>query len=528
MNINLQPTHQNIFQQMEKICSSDEFKTKLQLCKLLRYLVQETIEGREYKLKGYTIGLDVFNKEDTFDSDQDPLVRIHAGRLRRTLRMYYLEFGKNDPIIITIPKGKYIPVFHSNSREKRTKTEHQQECRFIKPSVAIMPFKLYSGNVGDEYFGIGLAEEVSYELTKFDCLLVYGSTPFANTGLNDSDKFNFVREKGVRFILEGGIHLLGSEVRIILKLIDSDKNEQIWAERYVRKLTPENIIEIQESIAQEISVILGSEYGIIFQRLSQESKDNSFKTIDSYNAILKFHYFHATHSHEALLDALASLKTALKEDSQNATIAALLASLYSSLYVLDLPTNEDAYKKLGFLTETALRLNPNNTTARIVSAIRYFVYNNKELFLKEVEHCLSLHPNSSTLRYGNLGQYLCLYGEWDAGMKILNKVMDMNVSFPLYFYGTTSLYFYKKKEYEKALTEAELYNMPTIFWSPLQRAACLAQLGRFEEATQNLEHLLMIKPHFATNACNLMGRCVKEPAAVEHLLEGLIKAGMTF
>src|SRR5210317_2078545 len=98
-------SQKQIQEQVQRICESDELKSKQQLCLLLRYLVNETLAGRQHHLKGYKIGLEVFGKEENYDADQDPLVRIHAGRLRRMLRMYFLDKGKNDPIRIEIPKG---------------------------------------------------------------------------------------------------------------------------------------------------------------------------------------------------------------------------------------------------------------------------------------------------------------------------------------------------------------------------------------------------------------------------------------
>jgi hypothetical protein len=46
----------------------------------------------------------------------DAIVRIHAGRLRRALKEYYYDAGKNDPIVIEIPKGSYIPVFQPKNK----------------------------------------------------------------------------------------------------------------------------------------------------------------------------------------------------------------------------------------------------------------------------------------------------------------------------------------------------------------------------------------------------------------------------
>ena len=104
---------------VDKICLSSELNTKLQLCRLLRYLIEESLSGREERLKGYSIGVDVFNKPKDFDPEMDPIVRIHAGRLRRMLRLYFLETGINDRIRIEIPKGKYIPKYTVRVGEKK-------------------------------------------------------------------------------------------------------------------------------------------------------------------------------------------------------------------------------------------------------------------------------------------------------------------------------------------------------------------------------------------------------------------------
>ena len=89
-------TQEEIIEQKEKVCLSKELSSKSILCRLLDYLVDKTLAGREETLKGYTIGIELFNKDQDFDGEQDPIVRIHAGRLRRALNLYYLQSGNDD------------------------------------------------------------------------------------------------------------------------------------------------------------------------------------------------------------------------------------------------------------------------------------------------------------------------------------------------------------------------------------------------------------------------------------------------
>jgi hypothetical protein len=53
------------------------------------------------------------NKSPDFNPQLNGIVRIHANRLRKLLDEYYQNEGVNDPIVISIPKGRYIPNFES-------------------------------------------------------------------------------------------------------------------------------------------------------------------------------------------------------------------------------------------------------------------------------------------------------------------------------------------------------------------------------------------------------------------------------
>jgi hypothetical protein len=81
--------------------------------RILSYIVTESIEGRASRIKAYTIAQDVLHRGSDFDPGTDSIVRVEMKRLRDTLEHYYATTGKDDPVRIEIPKGRYIPVFVS-------------------------------------------------------------------------------------------------------------------------------------------------------------------------------------------------------------------------------------------------------------------------------------------------------------------------------------------------------------------------------------------------------------------------------
>lgn len=91
--------------------ASPAFASPERLRRFLRYLVEKALEGKAGELKEYAIGLDVFDRDASYDPRVDSTVRVHAGKLRDRLREYYLSVGRESPVRIEIPKGTYAPVF---------------------------------------------------------------------------------------------------------------------------------------------------------------------------------------------------------------------------------------------------------------------------------------------------------------------------------------------------------------------------------------------------------------------------------
>jgi len=511
--------------QLQKVCESHELKSKRVLCKLLNYIVLETLEGRENQIKGYTIGLAVFNKDSDFDADHDALVRINAGRLRRVLGHYYSYEGKNDDIIIEIPKGSYAAKFLPNKTQVTQNIPTKREHPILVPSIAILPFKDVSKDLSNAYFTAGFLEELSVALTRYEDFHIYDCSVDSSHLFAHKNIRNFLEEKNVRFTLEGSISIHKSEVKVLVKLTDILDQKQIWAQRFVKQLQVESIADIQEEMAKEICSVLSGEYGFITQKLSADSRHTKPKDIETYYAILKFYHYQLYLSDETFLVAFNALNQALKNEPDSGITYCCLADLHANAYMFDSPNSEQSYELFGELIEKAYQLDSNSILINITLAFKHFVYNEKERFFNQLEKCLKSNPSGS-LRLGALGLFMALYGEWERGKEIIDDVINNNFSYPLYLHGATILYFYRKKEYKQALSEANKYKIPELFWAPMLKAAVLGQLNRIDDAANNIVNLKQLKPNFEGEASFLISRYVKEEDLVEHVMVGLRKAGM--
>lgn len=95
---------------LEAILASEKFVAAPQMSAFLRYVVEQAASGNKFRIKAYTVAVDALGKPDTFDPQNDPVVRVLAGRLRTSLRVYY-EQRPDEDVVIQMKPGSYVPVF---------------------------------------------------------------------------------------------------------------------------------------------------------------------------------------------------------------------------------------------------------------------------------------------------------------------------------------------------------------------------------------------------------------------------------
>src|SRR3954447_3939281 len=95
---------------LERVVRSPHFAESERLSRFLRYIVEETLAGRSNSIKEYNIGVEVYERPQSYDPKIDAIVRVEAGRLRAKLARYYAAEGAGDPVRIDIPRGKYVAV----------------------------------------------------------------------------------------------------------------------------------------------------------------------------------------------------------------------------------------------------------------------------------------------------------------------------------------------------------------------------------------------------------------------------------
>ncbi|HYP27320.1 MAG TPA: hypothetical protein VE262_11430 [Blastocatellia bacterium] len=114
-------------EQLEKILGSRLLQGSGNLRSLLRYVTLKVIEDQDIQLKEYIIATDVFGRGSDFDARTDSVVRVQAKRLREKLKEYYETEGKEDRVLIELPKGQYNVAFSFIEREGEERVAAEPE-----------------------------------------------------------------------------------------------------------------------------------------------------------------------------------------------------------------------------------------------------------------------------------------------------------------------------------------------------------------------------------------------------------------
>lgn len=103
-------------------------------CKrFLNYIVEQTLSGHASQIKERTIGINVFERANDYDTGDDSIVRVTANEVRKRIGQFYQESPRSHLVQIDLPRGSYVPEFRIQpSRQVGIQTSRQVE----KPAVA--------------------------------------------------------------------------------------------------------------------------------------------------------------------------------------------------------------------------------------------------------------------------------------------------------------------------------------------------------------------------------------------------------
>ena len=235
-----------IREQVEKILATDGFAGSRKLSQLLVFLVEQAIEGRSFN--EYSIALDVFQRDESFDPRIDPVVRVYVRRLRTKLNQYRTTMGVQDLVEIVLPPRTYVPMIRKRPRPELVSHAGGSAVR----NVGVRLFRHLSDDLADEYFCDGLAEEMIHALAKLKGLRVISVPALEAGGTARLSARQLHEQFGVDAVLDGNVRKGAHTLRISANLTNAVHGTLIWSEIYKRE-TNDDALALQSNIADAIA-----------------------------------------------------------------------------------------------------------------------------------------------------------------------------------------------------------------------------------------------------------------------------------
>ena len=254
------------------------FSAADRMTRFLRFVVEETLEGRGDNLNELLLGIDVYDRDRKFDPRVDSIVRVDAGRLRAKLREFYASDGGSSQIAIEIPKGSYKAVFK--------RLQHKDPLRSSRlpvatKALAVLPFADLNPGGDSQLLGDAVVEELVHALSSIPGIRVASRTSVLALSSDRMDAKELGRRLGVEFFVEGSVRKVKHRIRIIVRLTDAGTGFHTWSKLYA--VASRNLFATQEkvskSIAGALSVIIGTQATLESKRrqraVLKDSKNSS-------------------------------------------------------------------------------------------------------------------------------------------------------------------------------------------------------------------------------------------------------------
>ena len=564
-----QPSAAEVRAALERVLASRCFEQAARSSGFLRFVVEQTLAGQGERLKGYTIGVEVFGRPPDFDAQTDPLVRVEAGRLRRRLIEYYADEGRDDPVRLDLPRGSYFVVssYHvpkapegqaaavpldamqagatsadSAARNRRRWRRMRSVVAAALIAAAVTVVLLRRDDVGPIEHGVpagaGLAgrpaiivqpfeprggaedvEQLAATLTEEIFLVLDGPERLVVPAEAGGEAI--VATQG--YTLTGSVREMDGQVRITARVVRADAGTQVWSAAYDEPLEVLRSAAGQRHIARLVALAT-EPYGPVFAAELERMRALTAHVPGTRDCVLLYYDYRRLFGAAEHARALDCFELATTRDPESADAWAGLSLLTSDAWAHGFGSQARSPALLDQARETArhaMDIDGDNLHANLALAnVQYF---SGADFRELAERVLAAWPDNAEAQ-AFLGCMFLLSGETQRGHALVATAIKWTPEPPSGYYASSALAALREQRYDDALAFALRMDSPDWPLGHIIVAAAGALGGRPDLAKRARERLIELDPTVATNVPDVLRRWRIEPVLAGELERGFAAA----
>ena len=401
------------------------------------------------------------------------------------------------------------------------------------PTIAVLPFNNLSNDPEQDYFADGITEDIISHLSKWKTFPVISSnSAFAYKNTKESSK-KISEELNARYLVVGSVRKGGNKVRINAKLIDAEKDTQIWSQNWDRSL--EDIFEIQDEVSQKVAVIISPALKANeIQQLEIKKKVN----LSAWDESLQAQSYLSQANYTQGLDLKSKLDLCSKavehaekaislDDNLAEAHIVLSQGLMEKVFEPSLDSERKENQERFFKhTEKAYSLDPDNPDAIMAKGIQNYLTQDIERFMELMQKAIDVNPNHPrSLQMFSMS--LMRQGKYDEAIDCVKQAIEIDPVGRMEWEGWLIFCYIGKKDLDNALNSINR----TIQDAPHNRlfgfkAAVLALMGEIEESKIWLKKYVVERPEVKTLGDYRKVAPEMSETLTNNLLEGLKLAGL--
>jgi TolB-like protein len=249
--------------ELDRVLASKGFQNAGRLSRLLRHVTERTLAGDSDRLKEYTVGVEVFDRDASYDPRLDAIVRVEAGRLRSRLDDYYATNGAAGEIRIELPRGGYVAQFTRRAASpspasgvaalpvsRRTPRVFlallaagvliaavllwwsASRSRAALPAVAVLPMSHYSSDPDLAALAARLDDDVTSELARLGRVSVVSHTSAMQFAGVRKPLREIAAALNADFVVEATIETEPAGLKVVARLVNAATDRKVWVQDY--------------------------------------------------------------------------------------------------------------------------------------------------------------------------------------------------------------------------------------------------------------------------------------------------------
>lgn len=390
----------------------------------------------------------------------------------------------------------YVICADPESGSAAVLTGAARQASAYRPSVAVMPFRMFDPDPEKAYFGDCMVEDIIGSLSALQDLRVISRNSTASYRGADLDLRQLSRDLGVRYVLSGGVRRDPSRLRITAELADAENGQVLWARPY--DATADDLFQIQDKIVAQI-------VGTIAPRVREAELQRAMRkrpeSMDAYDLVLQAMQLlyrldpnDFARAHELLLQAIR------KDENYSAAYA--LLSQWHLLRIGQGWSPDRRVDEQEGLRRAQAAVDRDQRSAHALAQLGHW----KSLVLRDYESALALFERallaspSHAWAWGLSAPTFSYIGKPTEAIARAEHAMALSPNDPLTFWYQTTLCIahYTLGQYEEAASwgRRSMLESPRYTACARHTAAALAALGRLQEASEVARRLMEVDPSF--------------------------------